>query len=402
MKNAYSVLAMMFFALHAMAADEAPSTAVVKEDQPMAVNAAVNGGGTPPPSSGMATRSTEERIVFRMYNNCFGTNLRSVANPLAESSMIDAEVDLKVGADTYPLKFSYPASIVTKSGAAESSGQALTMSGLPPNARASYYGNIIQVEIPRTSYVSVDTDGVVQTSPQSVPQLTRTKFFQRAICGSSEGCGDYMGHTGDLNSAVSGFTVSSDNGNVEVHFSFPGQNGFCGGYFSPLMVFFGEERPTFSQIVPFKLTSYRTHWPEKNAPGYFLALDRDKNGKIDNGKELFGDGGKQGWNGFKELALLDTNKDGRITKADRAFSKLLLWNDKNGDGISQKSELLPLSKMKISEISLKYVERDLRSLGAFAQEREHSTFTYVKNGKRKTGKIIDVWLAPVLDSLADK
>lgn len=396
MKNA-----VMFFTVLAVATT---AFAVEREEQPLAVNAASTGGGTPPPSGGMATRSTEELVTLRIYNSCFGTNLRSVANPIAPSSIITSTLTLTIGADAYNMKLVYPAKLVATSEPVDPAAQPL-MDGtvLPDKVQASYYGNVVQVRIPRTKVVTAETTGEVTSSPQETPRLSGMSFSQEATCGDSSTCGQYMAHSGPLNAAISGFAVSSDNGNIEVQAAFPGQNGFCGGYFSPLMLFFDDGRPMFSQISSFKLHALgRTHWPERGSAGYFLAIDRNRNGKIDDGRELFGDGSKPNWNGFKELALLDTNKDGKITKADKEFANLRLWKDKNADGISQKSELLPLAKMKVTEISLKYKDRDVRTIANNAEEREHSTFTYVKNGKRKTGKIIDVWLAPVLDSLADK
>ena len=60
------------------------------------------------------------------------------------------------------------------------------------------------------------------------------------------------------------------------------------------------------------------------APGtYFLALDRNGNGQIDNGSELFG---PASGNGFAELAALDSNGNGWIDEADPAYAALRLWN----------------------------------------------------------------------------
>jgi len=58
---------------------------------------------------------------------------------------------------------------------------------------------------------------------------------------------------------------------------------------------------------------------------YALALDKNQNGQIDSGKELFGDqnGAKDG---IEELKSYDENKDGRIDKNDRIFSSLMLVN----------------------------------------------------------------------------
>ncbi len=54
----------------------------------------------------------------------------------------------------------------------------------------------------------------------------------------------------------------------------------------------------------------------------YLVLDRNGNGRIDDGRELFG---PQQGNGFVELAALDDNADGRIDAADSRFNELRLW-----------------------------------------------------------------------------
>ena len=61
----------------------------------------------------------------------------------------------------------------------------------------------------------------------------------------------------------------------------------------------------------------------------FLALDRNGNGIIDDGNELFG--AKTG-NGFKELAEFDEDENGWIDENDAVYSKLKIWTkDKDGN-----------------------------------------------------------------------
>jgi len=62
-----------------------------------------------------------------------------------------------------------------------------------------------------------------------------------------------------------------------------------------------------------------------SADNYFLALDINQNGVIDNGRELFGDlNGSE--NGFIELARYDDDRNGQIDANDRIFQALLLSN----------------------------------------------------------------------------
>lgn len=67
----------------------------------------------------------------------------------------------------------------------------------------------------------------------------------------------------------------------------------------------------------------------------FLALDRNQNGVIDDGTELFGDQNGSA-NGFLELGKYDSNGDGKIDAADPVFSSLrILTADKDGSMILQ-------------------------------------------------------------------
>lgn len=88
-----------------------------------------------------------------------------------------------------------------------------------------------------------------------------------------------------------------------------------------------------------------------------LVLDRNNNGVIDSGAELFGDetvlgDGKKAANGFAALAELDTNGDGIFSAADSQFGAVRVWRDLNQDGISQDGELKTLADSGIQSIGL--------------------------------------------------
>lgn len=93
----------------------------------------------------------------------------------------------------------------------------------------------------------------------------------------------------------------------------------------------------------------------------FLAIDRNGNGIVDSGKELFGDQNGAA-NGFEELRKLDSNNDGRINASDRDFASLLLFKD-NGNGASESGELISLKDAGIDEISLGYRNTDEAASG---------------------------------------
>ncbi len=101
-------------------------------------------------------------------------------------------------------------------------------------------------------------------------------------------------------------------------------------------------------------------WTEQGSTNGWLALDRNGNGKIDDATELFGNltpqPTSQTPNGYLALAAYDSNADGVIDKKDAIWPKLLVWIDKNHDGISQPDELFSLDAIGIKQIDLKYSE----------------------------------------------
>ena len=90
-------------------------------------------------------------------------------------------------------------------------------------------------------------------------------------------------------------------------------------------------------------------------------LDRNHNGLIDNGRELFGnftpvEGDELADTGFQALAFWDDpsalgNGNGWIDPGDAVWPSLQLWIDANHDGVSQPDELYPPAAFGISAIS---------------------------------------------------
>lgn len=336
--------------------------------------------------SGQATRSQQLLFTLRMQVGCFGTNLRGVANPLAPNSSVNMKMTGVFGdGGAKTIELNFPASIVTAGGSAtienlEASGTA--------GIKSAAVGNSITIEFPMTFSASVGSSGNIVEN--SVSKIDSVSFVQSVPGG---GGGSYMGYSGPLTSSVSK-SMSSDQKMAYVAAYFPGQYGFCGGYFSPLMAFFDGKRPQFQgrsdfPINPAKLPVY---WLEPEAPGAFIALDKNGNGKIDDASELFGDS-SQHKNGFEALKELDSNGDGVIDAHDKSFSKLLLWEDRNGDGVSQSGELSPLSRRIIS-IDLHYKNDQTNSFGNRAEARQRSSFVFKENGRTKKGEVIDIWFSP--------
>lgn len=95
-----------------------------------------------------------------------------------------------------------------------------------------------------------------------------------------------------------------------------------------------------------------TAWTAVGEDDAFLCMDRNGNGVIDDGKELFGSAtplmnGETMESGYYALAELDEpvtggNGDGQVDSEDPMFERLCAWIDSNRDGVSQRREIKSL------------------------------------------------------------
>lgn len=140
----------------------------------------------------------------------------------------------------------------------------------------------------------------------------------------------------------------------------------------------------------------RVAWLAARSGDGWLALDRNGNGAIDNGSELFGNFTPQPPcaepHGYRALAVYDEEShggdgDGWITAVDGVFPALRLWLDANRDGVSQSRELTPLAALGIRAIGLDYVEAERRD--RHGNRLRYSSLVRLEQG---TTQSVDVFL----------
>ena len=143
-------------------------------------------------------------------------------------------------------------------------------------------------------------------------------------------------------------------------------------------------------------------WTRRDSDDAFLVLDRNGNGLVDNGTELFGNYTPARpdtpeittANGFEALKFVETSAYGRsrrdevIDANDAAFSRLLLWRDLNHNGISEPDELEPVAASGLKAIGTEY--KNSRRVDRYGNEFRQRSRVLWQDGEYD--HIFDVWL----------
>ncbi len=143
-------------------------------------------------------------------------------------------------------------------------------------------------------------------------------------------------------------------------------------------------------------------WTRAGSDDAWLALDRNGNGIIDNGSELFGNhtpayadkAEPTAEHGFMALRFAEgpsygpSRPDDRLDSRDAVFSRLLVWTDRNHNGFSEPDELQTLSTTPIAAISTDF--RASRRRDRHGNEFRLRARSWWKDGS--VHPVFDVWL----------
>ncbi|MFN7981107.1 MAG: hypothetical protein U0Q11_04555 [Vicinamibacterales bacterium] len=133
-------------------------------------------------------------------------------------------------------------------------------------------------------------------------------------------------------------------------------------------------------------------WTASNSSAGFLVLDRDGDGQVGSGLELFGQFTPLSWSlngphgiqtGFQALAWFDQvgqggNADGMISSSDAVFRRLRVWVDVNHNGLSEPSELHSLQAVGVKALDLDV--KSSRYIDAFGNAFRYRARVIHENG----------------------
>jgi hypothetical protein len=132
-----------------------------------------------------------------------------------------------------------------------------------------------------------------------------------------------------------------------------------------------------------------------NAHDGLLAMDLNHDGKITSGAELFGSStllanGQKAADGWAALAQYDSNGDSSIDSQDDVFDALKVWQDANGNGVTDAGELRSLKDVGVTSINLGHDNTITQQNGNLLQGV--SSYTTIDG---TTHEIVDAWFQTV-------
>ncbi|MCP9495761.1 MAG: hypothetical protein MSG64_15040 [Pyrinomonadaceae bacterium MAG19_C2-C3] len=206
------------------------------------------------------------------------------------------------------------------------------------------------------------------------------------------------------------FQVSGACSPGTVNFGSSGPTTSCCCYWSPIMIDVegdGYHLTDAANGVGFDPggtgTRYQVAWMAEGSDEAWLVLDRNNNGIVDNGLELFGNFTDQPpsseANGFLALAMFDKsdkggNNDGEIDGQDAVFQRLRLWQDGNHNAVSELNEFSTPMEKGITAFRLNY--KDSKRVDAFGNK-----FRYRAKIRSTSGAPVGRWawdIFPVVGS----
>jgi hypothetical protein len=151
-------------------------------------------------------------------------------------------------------------------------------------------------------------------------------------------------------------------------------------------------------------------WTRPDSDDAWLAMDRNGNGRIDNGSELFGNATPAyadrpeplSDNGFVALGFAEHPSYGAsiadrvIDAQDAIFAKLLLWRDVNHNGVSEPEELQPVTTSSLVAISKEYRLSKRRDRHGNEFRQKGKAWFMTDDGNRMPDTVYDVWLRNLL------
>ncbi len=390
--------------------------------------------------SGFTTTTADKEMTtlfkIQWQATCFGTNTRSVGSPLSPNGDIEMRVRFRGSTAVYAIRC--PAMVTNpvldevtstpipngtctvKRGTVDANGNFNPIVTLTPATSIGHEIGAV-LPLPAMPNVPVASDGRYNLETKTTHRVDYIQFLQHLPAVSPNLPGAYAPRDNVLLSSHSTYAMSPKGTLLRVWSSFPGQGGtipyylwrqagnsglppgsYCGSYYSPLMLFFDEARPSFTGSSSFPLSpGKKIYWPEPGAPGYFLArVEKPGDTSITRADQLFGQAeGIQ--NGFDSLKRLDSNEDRKIDASDAEFDRLVLWQDRNGDGIATPDEVRSLDEAGVISINLKYRDAGLYKFGGRALVQVVSDFRYKdpKSGKVRKSEIADICFSVTAESL---